>query len=199
MAQIFTTEFWANQNQKVLDALDNVLSSIWDKITGTISNIIGKVKDMCSSIATKIKNLFTDTDKETDKAITNGNKKAKNVSNNSITTRGVNRIAAQMAKLQVPKLASGGIATAPTLVQIGEYPGAKSNPEIVSPQSLMAETMQNANVDVVNAIYAIGNQISKTVEDKDYDVYMDGDKVTSKVTKIQNKQSKNRGPSLVIV
>ena len=104
-----------------------------------------------------------------------------------------------MSKLQVPQLATGGVATKPTLVQIGEYSGANSNPEIVSPQSLMAETMQSANMEVVNAIYAIGNQISKTVEEKDYDVYMDGDKLTSKVTKIQNKQSKNRGPSLVIV
>lgn len=198
VSKIFTVEFWANQNQKILDALDNVLSSIWNKITGTISNIIGKVKEMCSNIAKKIKSLFTDTDKETDKAISKGNKKAKNTTSTSRVSR-VSRVAAQMSNLQVPKLATGGVATKPTLVQIGEYSGANSNPEIVSPQSIMAETMQSANMEVINAIYAIGNQISKTVEDKDYDVYMDGDKLTSKVTKIQNKQSKNRGPSLVIV
>lgn len=198
VSKIFTVEFWANQNQKILDALDNVLSSIWNKITGTISNIIGKVKEMCSNIAKKIKSLFTDTDKETDKAISKGNKKAKNTTSTSRVSR-VSRVAAQISNLQVPKLATGGVATKPTLVQIGEYSGANSNPEIVSPQSIMAETMQSANIEVINAIYAIGNQISKTVEDKDYDVYMDGDKLTSKVTKIQNKQSKNRGPSLVIV
>ena len=63
----------------------------------------------------------------------------------------------------------------------------------------MAETMQNANRDGVNAIYAIGNQLTKTIEEKDTDVYMDGDKVTRKITKKQKEQSKYSSPSLVMV
>ena len=38
-----------------------------------------------------------------------------------------------------------------------------------------------------------------TIEDKDTDVYMDGDKVTRKITKKQKEQSKYSSPSLVMV
>ena len=40
-------------------------------------------------------------------------------------------IAALMTSL--PKLASGGIATGPTLALVGEYPGASTNPEVIMP------------------------------------------------------------------
>lgn len=96
-------------------------------------------------------------------------------------------------------MADGGVLTTPTPALVGEYPGAKSNPEIVSPQNIMRETMEDANSEVVNAIYAIGNQLTKTIEEKDTDVYMDGDKVTRKITKKQKEQSKYSSPSLVMV
>lgn len=95
--------------------------------------------------------------------------------------------------------AKGGVLTTPTPALVGEYPGARTNPEIVTPQNIMRETMGEANEEVVNAIYAIGNQLTKTIEDKDTDVYMDGDKVTRKITKKQKEQSKYSSPSLVMV
>lgn len=95
--------------------------------------------------------------------------------------------------------ANGGVITTPTPALVGEYPGAKSNPEIIAPQDMMRETVEDANTGVVNAIYAIGNQISKAVEDKDTNVYMDGDKVSRKITKKQKEQSKYSSPSLVLV
>src|SRR5690606_17131354 len=33
----------------------------------------------------------------------------------------------------VPKLATGGILSGPSLVMAGEYPGARSNPEVIAP------------------------------------------------------------------
>lgn len=99
----------------------------------------------------------------------------------------------------LPALADGGVLTTPTPALVGEYPGARTNPEIVTPQNIMRETMGEANEEVVNAIYAIGNQLTKTIEDKDTDVYMDGDKVTRKITKKQKEQSKYSSPSLVMV
>lgn len=35
--------------------------------------------------------------------------------------------------IQVPALASGGIAYSPTLAYVGEYSGANSNPEVIAP------------------------------------------------------------------
>lgn len=44
----------------------------------------------------------------------------------------------------VPAMASGGVLTSPSLILAGEYSGANTNPEIVSPQSLMYDTVQQA-------------------------------------------------------
>lgn len=96
-------------------------------------------------------------------------------------------------------LADGGVLTTPTPALVGEYQGARTNPEIVTPQNIMRETVSEANMEVVNAIYAIGNQITKAVDDKDMDVYMDADKVTRQVTKRQDTIKRQQGTSLVTI
>ena len=64
----------------------------------------------------------------------------------------------QLAQL-VPSLAVGGVLTSPTLAMVGEYSGASSNPEIVTPQSLLYETNMKANVPVMNAIEEMGDKV----------------------------------------
>lgn len=96
-------------------------------------------------------------------------------------------------------LADGGVLTTPTPALVGEYQGARTNPEIVTPQNIMRETVSEANMEVVNAIYAIGNQITKAVDDKDIDVYMDADRVTRQVTKRQDAIKRQQGTSLVTI
>ncbi|MBQ7931022.1 MAG: hypothetical protein IJ334_08425 [Clostridia bacterium] len=51
----------------------------------------------------------------------------------------------QIPEVKIPRLASGGVITSPTFAQIGEYPGAASNPEIVAPQSVIYDTVVSAN------------------------------------------------------
>lgn len=51
----------------------------------------------------------------------------------------------QISDVKIPRLASGGVVTGPTFAQIGEYPGAASNPEIVAPQSVIYDTVVSAN------------------------------------------------------
>ena len=38
-------------------------------------------------------------------------------------------------KVGIPALAQGGVATGPTLAMVGEYAGARNNPEIIAPES----------------------------------------------------------------
>ena len=92
--------------------------------------------------------------------------------------------------------ADGGVVTTPTLALVGEHQ-ARSNPEIIAPQSIMKETVENANESVVNAVFAIGNQIVKAIEDKDTNVYMDTTKVTRKITREQENQSRYKSSSMV--
>jgi TP901 family phage tail tape measure protein len=50
----------------------------------------------------------------------------------------------------IPKFANGGIVSGPTMGLMGEYPGAKSNPEVIAPldklQGMMGGKSQNVNV-----------------------------------------------------
>ncbi len=48
---------------------------------------------------------------------------------------------------QIPKLAKGGVLTEATTVIAGEYSGAKTNPEIVTPQNIMYDTVRSALED----------------------------------------------------
>lgn len=49
--------------------------------------------------------------------------------------------------LSIPRLAKGGVLYDDTIVRVGEYSNASSNPEIVSPQSIMYDTMRRALED----------------------------------------------------
>lgn len=46
-------------------------------------------------------------------------------------------------KINPPKLAKGGIAYGETLATVGEYPGAKSNPEVIAPLDKLVGIMQS--------------------------------------------------------
>lgn len=59
---------------------------------------------------------------------------------------------------RIPQLANGGVISQPTLAMMGEYSGASSNPEIVAPQSIMAETFATAMIPLIEAIQQMGNE-----------------------------------------
>ena len=60
---------------------------------------------------------------------------------------------------KIPTLASGGVLDKPTLNLAGEYPGARSNPEIVTPQNIMAETFRSVMKEFVDA-FKSGTEVS---------------------------------------
>lgn len=97
--------------------------------------------------------------------------------------------------------ANGGVLTSPTVGLIGEYSGASHNPEIVSPQSIMRETVEEATNtdDVVNAIYTMANMVVQAVNNKDFDIQLDGVSLARKMYNPMQTVSKQRGNRLVNV
>lgn len=93
----------------------------------------------------------------------------------------------------VPAYASGGVITSPTLGLIGEYAGAKSNPEIVTPQNIMYDTVVEANAPLVSALYDMMREIIAVIGDKDTVVEMDGDKVGAIVMKYIDRYNRRTG------
>lgn len=51
-----------------------------------------------------------------------------------------------VGKSLIPGLASGGLAYGPTIAQVGEYPGASTNPEVITPLSKLKGMLGNTAV-----------------------------------------------------
>ena len=74
-------------------------------------------------------------------------------------------VAAQIGTIAaqpIPKFAEGGLVSGPTMGMVGEYAGARSNPEVIAPldklQSIMGN--QNVNVTVSGVLSSEGIQIA---------------------------------------
>lgn len=196
VAQVFTVQFWLNLLQQIIDAFNQFFESLKQKVADFCSGLIAKIADTVKGVIQSIRDAFKSEEKSQKENIT---KSGRGSNSNKKSMARVKAVSQEFSNLSIPKLASGGVITRPTVVQVAEYQGSGSNPEIISPQSIMRDTMENANLGVINAIYAIGNQISKTVEDKDSNVYMDGDIITRKVTKKQKEQSRYNSTSMVTI
>ena len=92
---------------------------------------------------------------------------------------------------QIPTLAKGGVITSPTLAMVGEYPGADNNPEIVTPQHILKETIDASNGEVVSALYQMAQLVIAAINDVDMNVSI-GDDVIAQSAKRGNDAYKNR-------
>ena len=177
--------FWINLWEGIKEVINSAAEFIGGIIDGIVEGI-QKVIDWISNAIEKVKEFFGFGGKNSSFNTTSRNNARRSIDVNYVPN-------------SIPALANGGVISSPTIAQIGEYAGANSNPEIVAPQSIMRDTVQQANSGVINAIFAIGNQITKAVDDKDMDVYMDADKVTRQVTKRQDTIKRQQGTSLVTI
>lgn len=178
-------DFWINLWESIKDAINKAADFIGGIIDGIVEAIQNAI-DWISNAIDKVKEFFGISGKNSTSTSTSRSFAKQSIDVNYVPNT-------------IPALASGGVISSPTIAQIGEYAGAKSNPEIVAPQSIMRDTVQQANSGVINAIFAIGNQITKAVDDKDMDVYMDADKVTRQITKRQDTIKRQQGTSLVTI
>ena len=90
-------------------------------------------------------------------------------------------------RIYIPRLAKGAVLDQPTMAMMGEYPGAKSNPEIVTPENKMREVFESSNDDVVNVLVQGFRQIIQAIDEKDTTVQI-GDTTIAKSAAKGNKQ-----------
>ena len=184
----FLTGIFTGDWEKAWTGIKEIVLGILDSISGVFEGFIDGLIEGITNLGNAINDLFGKDKKKKNTYTFNTNSKI-NLKN-------------QAKNIGVPQMrafANGGVLNSPTVGLMGEYAGASNNPEIVTPQSLMRETMEDANASIINAIFAIGNQISKSVDDKNMDIYMDTAKVTRRITKEQTAQKKQMGTSLVMV
>ena len=75
---------------------------------------------------------------------------------------------------KIPYFAKGNVATEPTVGMFGEYAGAKNNPEITTPQSIMRETFTETLVPLVNAILKGDNEVVKAIKNQNLTLNVNG-------------------------
>ena len=147
------------------------IAANWDAIVNVVKDVWGKIKDFWNKYIAKIftvdfwGNLMSKIGqgiKNGAKAAINGliwlvNKAIDGLNKLLTPIRGIvygvakafgNKISFDDVKIpHIRKLAKGGIIYQPTVAQIGEYSGARNNPEIVSPENKLREIYAEGNAE----------------------------------------------------
>ena len=122
---------WDNIWNGLKTTVTNIFNGIWNVIKGVINSILGGIEGMANGVINGI-NWVT-------RALNNlsfdvpdwvpglgGKKFGFNIP--------------QLSRVSIPRLAKGAVLKVPTVAEMAEYPGARQNPEIVTPQNIMEET-----------------------------------------------------------
>lgn len=122
---------WDNIWNGLKTTVTNIFNGIWNFIKGIINSILGGIEGMANGVINGI-NWVT-------KALNNmsfdvpdwvpgigGSKWGFNIP--------------QLSMVSIPRLAKGAVLKVPTVAEMAEYPGASTNPEIITPQNIMEET-----------------------------------------------------------
>ena len=122
---------WNNIWNGLKATVTNIFNGIWNVIKGVINSILGGIEGMANGVINGI-NWVT-------RALNNlsfdvpdwvpglgGKKFGFNIP--------------QLSRVSIPRLAKGAVLKVPTVAEMAEYPGARANPEIVTPQNIMEET-----------------------------------------------------------
>lgn len=82
----------------------------------------------------------------------------------------------------IPMLANGGVIDQPTMAMVGEYAGAKSNPEIVTPQNIMRQTFMECMLPIAQAIVSGDTKVVNAIQDlANRPVELNGRKVSENI------------------
>ena len=207
---------WDDLRQKIADkvlsakvTLTDAFSSAWNSIKGVWNGIVNKtattttkLADSFSTAWNKIKDKWNGVKSKT-VTLSIGLKNSLKAGWNALAKK-VNAARAKggLAKKLLPSmpyLARGGVLTEPVAAVMGEYPGARSNPEIAAPQSIMYETIQRANGDMVSAFATMTRQVIAAIENKDLDVRIGDEQIARSAQRGNNAYMNRTGKALITI
>lgn len=170
---------WSNIVDNVKDKTANMKATIataWSSLKTSWAGITDNIKDKTANMRARVASTWTELKDTWETLLSNFKDKTVSVwlkisasvdnlktwINDKVITPINNRMAEHSLtkNIKIPLLAGGGVLTAPTIAMMGEYPGAKSNPEIAAPQSILRETIDASNgalADVGRAILGVLN------------------------------------------
>ena len=123
---------WNNIWTTIGNVVKNIWNGIWSGIKGVINSILGGIEGFVNGTIKGINKLLSG---------------ISSVANAVGSLIGLDPINLQISTISLPRLAKGGVLTEATTVLAGEYSGAKTNPEIVTPQNIMRDTFEDVLSD----------------------------------------------------
>lgn len=118
----------SNIFNSIKTAISNVWNSIWTTIKNVVNKVLGGIESFVNGIIKGINVLLSGISK---------------VANAVGSLIGLSPISLQLSTISLPRLAKGNVAYDETLAIFGEYTGARNNPEITAPQSVLRDTFED--------------------------------------------------------
>ena len=157
-----------NKISEILNNIKTTWSNIWNKIKTTTSNIWNGIWNV---IKKPINWILEGIEKMANGIVSGINKLISGLNTMHFTmpdwlgggTFGINL--PTISYVDLPRLAKGAVLKVPTIAEMAEYPGANTNPEIVTPQNIMEETFdkvlsryQNEDSSPIYLTVNVGNE-----------------------------------------
>ena len=189
-------ETWAEMVGSLADVLSGIIDFIagvftgdWERVWNGLKEIFTGIWDGMKAVARHGVNILVD--------IVNGIIKGLNKIHlpnweilGSLAGKGINIPL-------IPRLAKGGVLTSPTLAMMGEYAGAYQNPEIVTPQNILRETIDASNGNLVSAFYQMCQQVIQAIDGVDMSVSIGDDVIAQSAKRGNDAYRKRTGYALI--
>lgn len=147
----------------VWNGIKSVTSAVWGAITGTIQSQISAITGVFNSFRSTVSSIFSAVANAITAPIRSALDGVRSAWNNTIGGKGISIpkvLGFGGASFTIPKLASGGLAFAPTLAIVGDNAGAARDPEVIAPLSkLRAMLGGTGGGDMVHVQVVIDNQV----------------------------------------
>ncbi len=100
----------------------------------------------------------------------------------------------------IPKLAKGGLVSAPTLAMVGDNPNASSDPEVVAPLSKLESIMGSGNSEDQKKIISLLEEIIELLKaiDFTFNGQIDGRTLFQFIVDFNRKNTKNTGVNALV-
>ena len=121
-------QIWSNVWNGIATIVSNVWNGIWSCIKGVINAILGGIENMVNGVIKGVNWILSG---------------VSSIANAIGGLVGMKPINLKLNYVALPRLAKGNVAYSPLIAQFGEYAGASHNPEITTPQNIMAETFED--------------------------------------------------------
>lgn len=130
-------------------SLGNIFGTLGSVTDDTTSRMLGGFQTILGGIGTLIPAIQALTIAEQAKAIAGATSSGASMPfplNLVAIASGVAAVIAGFAQMsKIPKMADGGLVYGNTIAQVGEYPGASNNPEVIAPLSKLKKILSDSN------------------------------------------------------